>query len=225
MLSRGSERLDDALCAATKKGHLEIAEVLLQYGASPNYFFQASFWPDLDSPRLTCKTSVLIIAVHKGHLELSSLLLKWGANVNNPIPDPNNLIKEHVDSIYSHMRITYPQSTSSVDGRLKIIKLLLSHSVDVRKTELDSTYIEITPFNIAFNYFIDDMGMWLLEAGDNSRDIVAQHALVLYAAGAYRLAREIENSWFPNRFSQAIGQIEELNLNCSHLMNSLVDTK
>ncbi len=160
LLIRGANSLDEALCAATKEGHLEIAELLLQYGASPNCFLKASFFPEYHSHLLIYKTPVLMIAVSKGHLGLSSLLLECGANVNNPIPDPRNKKKKHFESIYRHMGTIYPQSTPRVVGRLDMIKLLLLHDADIRKTELNFTDTDITPFNIAFTDILNAMEIW-----------------------------------------------------------------
>ncbi len=81
LLRRGAKAINEALPCATDKGHLEIAEAILQHGGDPNCFLQITFSVPDSHLHSAVKVPVLMIAVQKGHLEISRLLLKWGAVV------------------------------------------------------------------------------------------------------------------------------------------------
>lgn len=128
---------EDGLSNAAEMGHLRVAEVLLQHGASPNSR-QSNQLPPLQS------------AAREGHLDIVKLLVKQGADRKSwcDLPTPKN--KAEIDrnaairqEIWQHDDKTHEYSTHSFPIKLHMLPRQSSREFIGRELVLDALRNEL----------------------------------------------------------------------------------
>ena len=187
LLSRGADRLDEALGYSVEKGHSEIAAAILQYGASPDCSHHMSL-TNYGYGEIHYNIPLLVIAVQKQHLELLRILLKWGANANTSMQIDSggyNLFKHIAYKTCRNIQLQY-------NRWLEMIKLLLLHNADVRRARLQSGEITALSISIsAMEYAI----ITIPPLCTRGKHIIKQCVLLLNAAGANTILEQLDTSF------------------------------
>ncbi len=174
LVSQGADQLDEALGHATKAGHTNTVEALLQAGAKATSSMSFQVQTKGTYTTLTYSTPLLIVAVDHAHPAITKLLLQWGAHteVSNVIP-VNSLPPDH--SFYE----TLPHR------RLAILKLLLLHGCDIISPNLTNSDTNVTAFTIATKHFDRVSGSYISIWNTRDKNSFQDYIFILYVAGGY----------------------------------------
>lgn len=161
------------LSCSIQKPNIPMIELLLRYGANPNYVFHFDgvYYPSLST------------AISSKNIQIVQLLLTYGANVNYITPNTNaiplihaiqkmdnddiaNLLIDHGADIHLSPNGVSPLYVAVQSNKLQIVERLIEMGADPNIPEMHSGH-NISPLYMAIQLRYTDMASLLIDHGAN----------------------------------------------------------
>ena len=161
------------LSCSIQKPNIPMIELLLRYGADPNYVFHFDgvYYPSLST------------AIASKNIQIVQLLLTYGANVNYITPNTNaiplihaiqkmdnddiaNLLIDHGADIHLSPNGISPLYVAVQSNKLKIVERFIEMGADPNIPEMHSGH-NISPLYMAIQLGHTDMACFLIDHGAN----------------------------------------------------------